>query len=203
MGLQATVAKREWSKEIVVEASRLSMGLWGDKEGDIQAAYCADTFPTKIKTFAHGGHLFTNCGGCIEDAMNCHPLIPAAVYAGPQPRPHTYEGQEAVHKGQAVRLGPQVKFIARDRSPDEWANLLRRQYAHGGYFAAGKTYGEVLEYFAQQSRVSENRKIAIQKELAHPDLPKSQTEMLERLAKEKSPLQINKTDLDQLTLPGL
>ena len=40
---------------------RFSSGLWRVPEGDIAAAYCADTFP-KIKVFTHEGRLFTNCG---------------------------------------------------------------------------------------------------------------------------------------------
>jgi hypothetical protein len=42
---------KQWPEEIFVEPWRLATGIWGEREGDIAAAYCADTFP-KIKTFS-------------------------------------------------------------------------------------------------------------------------------------------------------
>lgn len=54
-------------------------------EGDISAAYCADTFP-KIKVFTREGRLFTNCG-CnylkyFAAEVNSCPLIPPDEYRG-------------------------------------------------------------------------------------------------------------------------
>jgi len=55
-------AAAQLPESIVTNWQRFSTGLWRVPKGDIQAAYCADTFP-KIKVFMHDGHLFTNCGG--------------------------------------------------------------------------------------------------------------------------------------------
>jgi hypothetical protein len=198
---QITIPKKEWPEEIRVEPSRLAMGIWGEPEGDIQAAYSADTIP-KIKTFAHEGHLFTNCGGRCEEAMNCYPLIPEALYQGPGPAKYTYEGMNAVHRGQNVRLGPCVKFVVRERTQAEWAHLLRRKYAHGGMFAAGKSYAEMLGDFLEKYGLREGEKAAIENELAGADLPSSQQEMLERLSSENVAA-VPAKDHSQLTLPGL
>ena len=82
---------------------RFSSGLWRVPEGDIQAAYCADTFP-KVKVFLHAGRLFVNGGvhfsGPIRAAANCYLLIPADEYRGPEPRRYTYEGREATYRGE-------------------------------------------------------------------------------------------------------
>ena len=201
MKTQLVMPRKEWPQEIIVEPSRLAMPLWGETEGDIQAAYSADTFP-KIKTFTHEGHLFTNCGGWCEHEMHCHPLIPEMAYQGPQPAQFTYEGQSAVYRGKKVRLGPCVKFVIRERTPEEWADLLRRQYAHGGYFVAGKSYCEMLNDFLQRDNLPEGERAAIQSELARPDLPNTQNEMLERI-KSDSTSPVGSNDISQLTLPGL
>jgi hypothetical protein len=52
---------RAFPKRVVAHWQRFSSGLWRVSEGDIQAAYCADTFP-KVKVFMHEGRLFANCG---------------------------------------------------------------------------------------------------------------------------------------------
>ena len=174
------ISQKTWPEEVFVEPSRLETGIWGNPEGDIQAAYCADTFP-KIRTFTHDGQLFTNCGGCAEESMGCYPLIPESDYNGPEPRQYTYESKASIYHGQKFRLGPKVKFTVRARSLDEWTNLLCRRYAHGGYFAAGKTYRDVLVQFLERERTPEAERTAIEAELARTDLPETQTEMLERL----------------------
>jgi hypothetical protein len=55
-------------------------------EGDISAAYCAESFP-KIKVFTHEGKLFTNGGGHFSGPVgagaDCYLLIPANEYRGP------------------------------------------------------------------------------------------------------------------------
>lgn len=43
-------------ERVVTDWRRFSSGLWRLPEGDIQAAYCADTFP-KVKTCMHAGRL--------------------------------------------------------------------------------------------------------------------------------------------------
>ena len=75
-------------------------------------------------------------------------------------------------------MGCLVRFVCRARTVGEWADLLRRQYAHGGYFAAGKTYAEVLVYFRQQGRLPVNKFAGIATELQRDDLPKTQAQML-------------------------
>src|SRR4051812_37078364 len=68
LALPTTEAK-QWPDEIFVEPSRLATGIWGEREGDIAAAYCADTFP-KIKTFSHEGQLYVNTGTATKTSNN-------------------------------------------------------------------------------------------------------------------------------------
>ncbi len=194
-------AQRAWPAEILVEPARLEMPIWGRSEGDICAAYCADKFP-KVKTFLHDGQLFTNCGGLAEESMQCYPLIPETDYQGPEPRQYSYEGRAVTYKGRSFKLGPQVKFTVRPRTLEEWTDLLRRQYAHGGYFASGKTYHEVLHYFLESWRTSEEEKKAIHVELTQPNPPLTQKEMLGRLGR---PTSGSKKDASvmQLSFAGL
>jgi hypothetical protein len=170
---------RAWPEEIIVEPTRLSVGLWGESEGDIAAAYCADTLP-KAKIFIHEGQLFTNAGqsvGTVQESVDGYPLIPAKEYRGPEPRPYTYEGKPARYKGQDFRLGRKVLFVCRERTAEEWADLLRRQYAYGGYFARG-TYAEMLAEFRESSFLSANKRAAIEAESNRADMPTTQEEML-------------------------
>ena len=91
------------------------------------------------------------------------------------------------YRGGKFKLGPRVKFTVRERTVEEWTDLLRRQYAHGGYFAAGKTYKRVLRNFRQKTRrvMSRNEHVAIELELRTDDQPRTQTQMLSRLAKSR------------------
>jgi hypothetical protein len=60
--------------------------------------------------------------------------------------------------------------------------LLRRQYAHGGYFASGKTYKRVLRNFRRDARrMPRSEQIAIERELKLDNQPHTQNEMLSRL----------------------
>jgi hypothetical protein len=170
---------------VVTHWRRLSSGLWRVPEGDIQAAYCADTFP-RIKVFTHQGRLFTNCGGHfsgpIRTAMDCYPLIPADEYHGPDPRRYSYEGCEAAYQGEVFKLGPKVVFEASDPTVDEWRRLFRVLYADGGLFAHGVTYLEFLDQ--RLSPKSENERAAHFKELAECGsgaMPRTQAEMRHRL----------------------
>ena len=203
MNHQLIVPQKDWPKEILVDASRLAMGIWGETVGDIHAAYSADTFP-KIRAFEHEGRFFTNCGGMVEQAMDCYPLIPETLYQSPEPTAFSYEGRAAIYLGQRVKLGPRVTFVARDRTPEEWALHLRRQYAYGGCFAAGKSYREVLQSLSETSQLREGEKMAIESELSGTDLPNTQKEMVERLSSE-SLLTCPERDrgMSQLTLPGV
>ena len=102
-------------ERIVTNWRRFSSGLWRVPEGDISAAYCAETFP-KVQVFMHEGRMFTNCGGHfagpIHGEKDCYRLIPTDEYRGPQPRRYTYEGREAAYKGQVFRLGPKSVAVA-------------------------------------------------------------------------------------------
>jgi hypothetical protein len=75
---------------------RFSSGLWRVPEGDIAAAYCADTFP-KIRVFTHEGRSFTNCGCTYSKyfaaEVNCYPLndyyVTTEHRVTPDGRPHS------------------------------------------------------------------------------------------------------------------
>lgn len=187
-------------ERIVTDWRRLSSGLWRVPEGDVQAAYCADTFP-KVKVFMHEGRLFTNCGGHfsgpISTAADCYPLIPADEYRGPEPRQYTYEGREAAYQGQVFKLGRKVVFEASDPTVDEWRHLLRVLYADGGYFAHGVTY---LEFLTERlSPKSENEKAAYAKEIAEcasGSMPRTQAEMRRLLDSEAAPAQSPTQQMD-------
>jgi hypothetical protein len=178
---------------VVVHWRRFSSGLWRVSERDIQAAYCADTFP-KIKVFMHEGRVFANCGGhfsgAIRAAADCYPLIQAEEYHGPEPRQYTYEGRETVYHCQVFKLGPKVVFETSDPTVDEWKHLLRVLYADGGYFAHGVTYLEFLN--GRLSPGSENEKAAHAMELAEcgsTSTPRTQAEMRRLLDDDAPPVQ--------------
>ena len=178
---------------IVVHWRRFSSGLWRVPEGDIQAAYCADTFP-KIKVFMQEGRLFANCGshfsGAIRAAADCYPLIPADEYRGPEPRQYTYEGREAAYQGQVFKLGTKVVFETSDPTIGEWKHLFRVLYADGGYFAHGVTYLEFLN--ERLSPGSENEKAAHAMELADcgsTSMPQTRAEMRRLLDDDVPPVQ--------------
>jgi hypothetical protein len=168
-------------ERVVTNWRRFSSGLWRVPEGDISAAYCAETFP-KVRVFNHEGRLYTNCGGHysgpIHGEKDCYRLIPTDEYSGPEPRQYTYEGREAAHKGNVLRLGPKVVFVASDPTIEEWRRLLRVLYADGGMFAKGCTYSEFLANRFDPR--SENGRAAHFKELAECGaraMPRTQEEM--------------------------
>ena len=197
--LLQSCAPQEWPTEIIVEPSRLAVGIWGDNEGDINAAYCADTFP-KIKVFLHQGQRYTNSGG-TNDCAICFPLIPSEEYKGPPQKPYSYEGRTAVYENQSFTLGPKIKFVARARTLQEEVSLLQRQYAYGGLFAAGKTYREMLLEFLEDEEISQGLTVAIEAELARETLPATQSEMLQQLGKLTDNMDGNPS-VSQTTLPG-
>jgi len=171
---------------IVTHWRRFSNGLWRVPEGDIAAAYCADTFP-KLKVFTHEGRLFTNCGcnfsNAIETEANCYPLIPADEYHGAESTPYSYEGREAAYRGQVLKLGAKVLFVSSDPTLEEWRHLLRILYADGGCFASNCTYGGFLAN--RYAPKSENGRAAWMEELAECGgrlMPRTQEEMRRLLA---------------------
>ena len=198
-----TDPREPWPEEIIVEPLRLETSLWGYPEGDISAAYCADTFP-KIKTFRHQGQTFTNMGGDGFYA-HCYPLLPITDGDCSEPVAHSREGNEVICQGQKYKLGPKVKFTVRERTLEEGVDLLRRQYAYGGYFASGKTYREVLLNFRENDEIPQWEKAAIDAELARAELPQTQAEMLQQIRKrgDGSAAKDENQTPAQLTLDGI
>ncbi len=192
-----------WPDSVTVNWRRLSHGLWRVPEGDIHAAYSAETFP-RVAVFAHEGRLFTNCGvhfyGAVHAEADCYPLISGGEYRGPEQRQYTYQGREAEYRGEVFRLGPKVVFKTSDPTVEEWRRLLRVHYADGGMFVAGRTY---LEFLGQRfAPNSENEESARQKELAKcglREMPRNQAEMRRLLEAEGDPanatMQPKQTDL--------
>jgi hypothetical protein len=188
--MKSTLTVQSNPQRIVTHWRRFSSGLWRVPEGDIAAAYCADTFP-KISVFTHEGRLFTNCG-CnyskyLAAEVNCYPLIPPDEYHGAENVPYSYEGREAAYKGKVFKLGAKVLFVASDPMLAEWRHLCRVLYADGGYFASGCTYTEFVgNRFDPQS---ENGRAARFKELAERGaqaMPRTQEEMRRLLAGESA-----------------
>ena len=177
-----------WPDSVTVNWRRLSHGLWRVPEGDVHAAYSAESFP-RIAVFSHEGRLFTNCGvhfcGAVHAEADCYALIPGGEYRGPEQRQYTYEGREAAYRGEVFRLGPKVVFKTSDPTVEEWRRLLRVHYADGGMFAARCTY---LEFLGQRfAPNSENEESARQKEFAECALrgmPQTQAEMCRLLENE-------------------
>jgi hypothetical protein len=123
-------------------------------------------------------------------------LIPAENYTGSEQIPYSHEGSSVTWNHRAYRLGPKVAFTIRERTVEEETDLLRRQYAHGGYFAAGKTYREMLSEFQERDNLSRNQVVAMNAELAKAELPNTQEEMLAQLTGFSVP------ELAQAGLPG-
>jgi len=184
----AAVAPASTPERVITNWRRFSSGLWRVPEGDISAAYCAESFP-KVKVFTHEGRLFANCGGHfsgpIHAEKDCYQLLPADEYRGPEPRRYTYEGREAAYKGRVFRLGPKVQFIASDPTVEEWRHLIQVLYADGGMFASRCTYTEFLANRLDPG--SENGRAARFKELAECGarrMPRTQEEMCHLLDRE-------------------
>jgi hypothetical protein len=174
---------RTWPDKIVTDWRRFSSGLWRVAEGDIQAAYSAETFP-RVKAFTHGGVLFTNGGGFfsgpVAAAANCYPLIPANDYHGPEPQRYTYEGREACFRSEVFKLGPKIMFVAADATVEEWRRLFRTMYADGGWFARHASYGLFLNEDSRESK-TENAREALRLELTGDLLTRSKAEMQQLL----------------------
>lgn len=168
-------------QRIVAHWKRFACGLWRLPEGDISAAYCADTFP-KLKAFVHEGRLYTNCGSLFSTAMHsfvtAYALIPPDEYHGPETVQYSYEGKEGIYKNERWRLGPQLIFESSDPTVEEWISILRVLYADGGMFAHGVTYREFLT--ERHPPKSPNECTAHAAELALCDaggMPETQAEM--------------------------
>ncbi len=177
-----------WPDRVTVNWRLLSHGLWRVPEGDIHAAYSAETFP-RVAVFSHEGRLFTNLAvhfyGAVHAEADCYSLIPADEYRGPESRQYTYEGREAAHRGQVFRLGPKVVFKASDPTVEEWRRLLRVHYADGGMFVAGRTYLEFLDQrFAPNSEHEESARQQELAECARHGMPATQAEMRRLLENE-------------------
>ena len=163
--LAAPAGIKRWPERIVAEWRRFSCGLWRIAEGDISAAYCADTFP-RLKTFSEEGHLFTTCG-CFGRSLrmqaDCYPLLPFDGSPLPKEQPFTYEGRIGACGGMKVVLGPKVVFASTEPTVEEWRDISRAQYADGGWFASQATYGDFLSSLPPAQ--SENERIAVEREM--------------------------------------
>ncbi len=175
-------------RQITVNWRRLAMGLWRMERGDIAAAYSAQSFP-KVRAFQHQGQFYTSFGGRVGRSALCHPLIPAAAYAGPEPAripgPRHSEGERVTLAGKPYRLGSAVAFVGTDLTVEEWRWHLKVMYADGGLFASNKPYAQMLQEF-QAGGTTPNEAEAIRFELSETDLPTTQREMFERLAAERA-----------------
>jgi hypothetical protein len=170
---------RTWPDKIVTDWRRFSSGLWRVPEGDIQAAYSAESFPT-VKVFHHNGGLFVNTGGFfsgpVAAAADCYPLLPVNDYRGPKPQRYTYEGREAFFRGEGFKLGRKVVFVATDAGVEDWRRLFRVMYADGGWFARHANFGLFLNEECHKSeRV--NAREALRLEFAGDLLAHSKSEM--------------------------
>lgn len=145
---------RDKREPIVTDWRRFSSGLWRIPEGDIAAAYSAESFP-KVKTFTHEGTTFTNLGACfsknvIDTAVDAYQLLVPGTIAPPPKIQYSYQGEKVKVGGREFHLGSKVVFQSANPSIDEWRNLLRVIYAEGGYFACQPTFREFLECYAQE-----------------------------------------------------
>ena len=195
--------------KIVVDWKRLEMPLWRQKEGDINAAYCADTLP-KIRTFVHERRLYTNCGGhgcCFSTVATCYPVIPAAEYTGPEVKQkYSHESEAVKYKGKDYRLGPKIEFVAGDPTPAEAQRHLRVIYADGGHFVHNKTYAEYLADCQNSTRpIRESWRNAFAAELALCQthrMPVTQAEMLAHLDNPRSPFPIRNANPNPVVVPS-
>lgn len=179
------------SPTIEVDWRRLESGVF-ENEGDICAAYSAETLAMpkgvpRVKVFSHDGTLWTTGGGggsCLKPARwDCHQLIPASEYTGTTDKvPYSYQGMLVQNKAAQYRLGPQVTFLARERTIEEWLEYLRIMYRDGGAFTSNRTYHQMLRDFAAETvwncdasefePIKGNIVEAIRLELERPDFTK-------------------------------
>lgn len=193
---------RVWPETVTTGWRRFSSGLWRVPEGDIHAAYSGQSLP-KLKVFHHDGAPFT-CGsssyhGVASVRSDCHPLIRAEDYRGPEPKKFTYEGSEGVFKGQTFRLGPRVVFVSSDPTPLVWRPLLRSLYADGGHFASQATYGSFLETFQPREKPMDVEQEARRLEASSEYAALSKQDLRRVLDGEQASTLPD--DLDQLKLP--
>lgn len=194
-------ARPQWPERIIVEPARIMMGVFGYTQGDISAAYCADTLP-KARAFTHEGRLFASMGGGDRE-MQCHPLLSPEEYIDRGKQPYSYEGRPVTYQRRNYILGPKIIFAARPLTLDEGITLLRRMYAHGGYFVSGKTYLELLREFQQDDRTRPDELPAIERELTRKHFPQTQAEMRAELNQPPGRADEPKPDIFQLELPGM
>jgi hypothetical protein len=179
---------RTWPDKIITDWRRFSSGLWRVPEGDIQAAYSAESFP-RVKVFNQNSGLFTNSGGFftgpVAAAADCYPLIPVNDYRGPKPQRYTYEGREAFFRADGFKLGPKVVFVATDARVEDWRQLFRVMYADGGWFARHTSYGLFLSEGRHESKCV-NAREALRLEFAGDLLGHSKSEMQQFLDGDQS-----------------
>jgi hypothetical protein len=142
---------------------RFSSGIWGIEEGDIPQSYFADISPSLRTPFSYRGRQYVSSGGHhgigLRNPANawCYELCdPSHMQAkeSPDGKRTTYPGAEVSYSGKKFILGEQVRFTHRQLKVSEVREMLRRLYAYGGLFAAGKSYREMLLEFAEDTKVS-------------------------------------------------
>jgi hypothetical protein len=185
-------------ERIITDWRRFSCGLWRIPEGDISAAYCADTFP-RLKVFSEAGQLFTNCGSCgrsLRMEADCYPLLPFDGSSLPKEQRFTYEGRTGKYKGTQFVLGAKVVFASTEPTTEEWCTQLQVEYADGGWFARQPSYGDFLSTLSPAQ--TENERRAIEREINSLHSTYSKIEMQHSLDSAK--VQHSMADVSQLTL---
>jgi hypothetical protein len=149
--------------DIVTDWRRFESGLWGYEEGDIYASYDpekldGDKLKRKriSKTFQHDGGVWV-CGGLAFIGWNttawASKLLPATAETKPYVTEFSHEGMIVEWKRGVYILGPRMVFVASEMTVDEVIEMCRRMYAHGGQFAARKTYRQMLADFKEDEEI--------------------------------------------------
>lgn len=188
MGLRRPIAKGIYQ----VEPDRFYSDTWGYPEGDIQRSYSGDLIPNgKIRTpFRHGAHLYTTVSihskGIEETEALAYRLKPV-FDSQSDPFDKT---QEVEWRGQRFCLGEAIAFIQRPLMMGELRDLIRRQYAYGGYFAArAGTYLNFLSSLFDRA-VKDDTKVLFASEIVEDDLPSTQQGMKKLVEMDRKALEL-------------
>jgi hypothetical protein len=148
--------------DIVTDWRRFESGLWDTVPGDIYKASsivqlsAAHNEPKKVsiisKVFEHEGGIWT-CGGYEwgnwRSVAIAFRLKPTATDTEGYRVEYSYEGFLVRWRGVLYILGPRTVFVASVMNEDEVRDLLRRMYAHGGSYAHGVAYKQMIAKFME------------------------------------------------------
>jgi hypothetical protein len=141
---ELAITRHRWPDRIVVPWQRLECGLWRRPQGDINAAYSANSLPI-VRAFLHEQRPFTTLGLHYHPVRPteawCHPLLPPD---SPPSSAGFREGTEVIWKRRPFRLGPQVIFAGTELAVQDWRCRLRIYYADGGCYARQPCYRDFL-----------------------------------------------------------